>query len=115
MAGPERAGAMSAADTALEPLPPGPIVRNECGTLAVDIAPQAGGRIAQIAHDGLPWLRGHAAANAAAIAWGCYPMLPWAGRLRHGAFRFEGRDHRLPINLGAHAIHGIAFAVPWTV
>jgi aldose 1-epimerase len=49
------------------------------------------------------------------IAWGCYPMLPWAGRIRHGRFRFDGSEHQLPLNMPPHAIHGVAFAMPWRV
>lgn len=108
-------GVEAVRDAALAPLPPGPLLRIASGALVVDIAPRAGGRIAQVTHAGVPWLQGFDNAHAAAIAWGSYPMAPWAGRLRHGAFRFEGRDHRVAINLGRHAIHGVAFALPWHV
>jgi len=43
------------------------------------------------------------------LAWGSYPMVPWAGRIRHGRFRFDGEEYELPINFGAHAIHGVGF------
>jgi aldose 1-epimerase len=42
-------------------------------------------------------------------------MLPWAGRIRRGRFRFAGRDFQLPITLGAHAIHGVGFMLPWEI
>ena len=103
------------ADAALRPLAPGPLLRIGNGRLTVDVAPQAGGRIAQIAFDGVEWLCGHAKDNAAAIAWGSYPMLPWAGRIRCGRFEFEGRTYELPPSLGEHAIHGVGFVLPWTV
>jgi aldose 1-epimerase len=83
--------------------------------LVVDIAPAAGGRIAQITHRGVPWLVDEDAEHAAMIAWGSYPMVPWAGRIRHGRFHFQGQDYRLPPNLGGHAIHGVALAMPWKV
>lgn len=102
-------------DAALHPLAPGALVRIGSGPLRVDIAPDAGGRIAQIVHDGAEWLCGHADDNAAAIAWGSYPMLPWAGRIRRGEFSFQGQHCRLPPNLGAHAIHGVGFVLPWRV
>lgn len=100
---------------ALSPLAPGRLIRIARGPLAVDIAPQAGGRIAQITYDGIEWLVGHGPETAATIAWGCFPMVPWAGRIRHGKFGFEGRTHQLPLNLGGHAIHGVGFAMPWRV
>jgi aldose 1-epimerase len=102
-------------DAALRPLEPGPLIELSTRALRVQVAPGAGGRIAQITCDGLDWLCGHAPGNEAAIAWGCYPMLPWAGRLRHGQFRFDTRQIQLPVNLGAHAAHGIGFVLPWQV
>jgi len=45
--------------------------------------------------------------------WGCYPMAPWAGRTRHGRFRFAGRQYRLPINFAPHAIHGTVYDRSW--
>ncbi len=103
-----------AADAALRPLTPGPLIRLGGPVLALDVAPKAGGRIAQIHYRGMPWLVGHDEVPAA-IGWGCYPMLPWAGRIRNGRFRFGGDDYRLPPTLGTHAIHGVGFTSPWRV
>jgi galactose mutarotase-like enzyme len=47
------------------------------------------------------------------IMWGSYPFAPFAGRIREGRFRFDGRDVSLPINLAPHAIHGTVFQRPW--
>ncbi|MCB2223959.1 MAG: aldose epimerase [Actinobacteria bacterium] len=51
--------------------------------------------------------------SADPLGWGCYPMAPYAGRVRAGRFSFQGRTHRLPRNLGGHAIHGSVFLRPW--
>ncbi|MBS7458601.1 aldose epimerase [Coralloluteibacterium stylophorae] len=102
-------------DGALAPFAPGPTFVIAGGALEVEIAPEAGGRIAQIRHAGLEQLLGHGPGNEATIAWGCYPMLPWAGRIRNAAFDLDGAAHRLQANLGAHAIHGVGFALPWRV
>ncbi|WP_238346371.1 aldose epimerase [Luteimonas saliphila] len=97
-------------------MPPGPLLTIAAGDLSVDIAPQAGGRIAQIRCDGIEQLLGHGEHDATtAIGWGCYPMVPWCGRIRHGQFAFRGRRHLLPANLGGHAIHGVGFLMPWDV
>ena len=101
---------------ALAPLAPGPVLQIADGALAIEIAPEAGGRIAQIRWQGEPQLVGHGEQGGeAAIAWGCYPMVPWCGRVRRGRFRFDGQDYRLPANLGGHAIHGLGFVLPWQV
>lgn len=100
---------------AMAPLAPGPVLRMACGRMQVEVAPAAGGRIAQITRDGIAQLAGFDASNTAMIGWGCYPMLPWAGRVRNGAFEFGGEHHQLPLNMGAHAIHGVGFALPWRV
>jgi aldose 1-epimerase len=102
-------------DGALRPFPPGQLTRLACGPLQVDIAADAGGRIARISREGMEWLVGYDDANAAMIAWGCYPMLPWAGRIRRGRFVFEGRPYQLPANLQGHAIHGVGFGLPWQI
>jgi len=98
------------------PLPPGPLLTLAAGALEVDVAPAAGGRIAQIRVDGSGQLVGYGEhGSEAAIAWGCYPMLPWCGRIRDGRFRFDGADYQLPRNLGDHAIHGVGYLLPWAV
>jgi aldose 1-epimerase len=97
------------------PLAPGPLLRIGEGDLQVDIAPQAGGRIAQIRYQGVEQLVGPDDGFPAAIAWGCYPMLPWAGRIRDGRFAFGGRQWQLPANLRGHAIHGVSMWLPWQV
>lgn len=94
---------------------PGSVLRIEHGSLVVGIAAEAGGRLAQVTFAGEEWLAGYSAANAAMIAWGCYPMLPWAGRVRGGRFVFDGTAVQLATNLGDTAIHGVGFALPWRV
>ncbi|MGH8060935.1 MAG: aldose epimerase [Pseudoxanthomonas sp.] len=100
---------------AMAPFAPGPLIRLSRGNLQGDIAPQAGGRIAQITHSGIEQLAGFDESNTAMIGWGCYPMLPWAGRVRQGRFEFGGQHHQLSRNMGAHSIHGVGFAMPWQV
>lgn len=100
----------------LSQLPPGSLLGIGSGALSLDIAPEAGGRIAQIRCDGIEQLLGHGEHGATtAISWGCYPMLPWCGRIRHGRFAFDGRSYALPVNLGPHAIHGVGYMMPWQV
>ncbi|WP_426803909.1 aldose epimerase [Stenotrophomonas sp. SrG] len=102
-------------DDAQAPLPAGHLHWLRAGELEVALAPEAGGRIARIRHEGVEWLVDEQEGGAAAIAWGCYPMVPWAGRIRHGRFNFDGRAYALPTNFGGHAIHGVGFALPWQI
>lgn len=74
----------------------------------IDVA--RGGRIASLRVYGEELLAG---ADDDPLAGGSYPLAPWAGRLRHGRFRFDGREYRLPCNPGPHAIHGTVSGQPW--
>lgn len=96
-------------------LAPGPLIRIGSGPLSVEIAPAAGGRIAQVTYAGIEQLVGHGAGRTTSMMWGSFPMVPWAGRIRHGRFAFQGVRHQLPINLDDHAAHGVAFEMPWRV
>ena len=49
------------------------------------------------------------------LTWGCYPMVPYAGRVRTGVVRFNNVDYQLPLTLPPHAAHGTVFAQSWTV
>ncbi|MFW2334479.1 aldose 1-epimerase [Ilumatobacter sp.] len=84
------------------------------GRIDVDVDRLAGGRVAQIRVGGVPLLIGPGEAGSSAIAWGAYPMVPWAGRIRRGQFDFDGKRHHLPINHGDHAMHGVGLAMPWS-
>ena len=102
------------------------------GHAEAEVDVDAGGRIAQLEVRGQRLLidpdsaeanpDGHR--NPDSTGWGCYPMAPWAGRVRNGLFRFLGTEHELPSNHqdGAgtdparrHAIHGTVFHRPWTI
>ncbi|HTG42806.1 MAG TPA: hypothetical protein VK697_14450, partial [Methylomirabilota bacterium] len=78
--------------------------------LEVDFA--AGGRMASLIVDGSDLL---ARTGSGALYWGCYPMVPFPGRIRDGTFVFDGRRIELPRNLPPHAIHGTVMDRPWTV
>ncbi len=74
---------------------------------------ERGGRLASLEVDGLQLLLAHPAAGS--MQWGSYPMVPWAGRVRDGRFRFGGQTHQLPLNLPPHSAHGVGFTSAWTV
>jgi aldose 1-epimerase len=82
------------------------------GDARLRIATGAGGRLAGLRVNGLDLLgRG----GPGLYHWGCYPMAPFAGRIRRGRLTWQGRTHQLPITYGPHAIHGVTVDRPWTV
>lgn len=89
------------------------MIEMEAGDAFVTVAPTDGGRIAQIQVGELALLKDDRSGGP--MTWGSYPMAPWAGRVRHGRFEFDGRTHQLPRNLEPHAIHGTVFTSEWEV
>lgn len=119
------------------------------GTTSVRAAvdTDAGGRIAQVTierdDDTADLLaRPPAGTTAWSSGWGSFAMAPWAGRIRHGRFRFLDDDVRLEVNHGdgtgtgggpihppvsipdgpvdgqhrlRHSIHGTTFFRTWTI
>lgn len=87
---------------------------NDPHDVRVVVAPAAGGRTAQITVDGRALLVDGDSSSHPSM-WGLFPMVPWAGRVRHGRFVFDGVGYQLPVNLPPHAIHGTGFDRPWRV
>jgi aldose 1-epimerase len=84
-------------------------------TLAADgveavIDLEAGGRLASFVVDGYELL---VTEGVGPTAWGSFPMVPYAGRVRDGWFEFRGRRWDLPMHLPPHAIHGTVLDRPW--
>ena len=53
--------------------------------------------------------------GAETLAWGCYPMAPWVGRLESARVPWQGRPVAVPADHGRHAIHGLVHSSPWAV
>ncbi len=70
----------------------------------------AGGRVASFVVDGRELL---VTEGFGPIAWGSFPMVPFAGRVREGRFTFRGRRYDLPITMPPHAIHGTVLDRRW--
>lgn len=78
---------------------------------SIEVDPEAGGRLSSLVIAGHELL---VARTPDPLDWGCYPLVPFAGRVRGGKLHFENRTTPLPLGLGAHAIHGFGFISPWT-
>jgi aldose 1-epimerase len=84
----------------------------EAGDARLTVSAANGGRFSSLVVDGQELL---VTEGFGPIQWGCYPMVPFAGRIRHGRFTFRGRDVVLPINMAPHAIHGTVLDRAWTI
>lgn len=82
------------------------------GRASCTVAPAHGARLAQLTIDDHPMLVDR---HDDSLGWGCYPMVPYAGRVRNGQLSFHGQLHELPRRLPPHAIHGTVFEKEWTL
>ena len=85
------------------------VVLTQPGVRAV-LDPVHGGRLASLTVHGHELL---VASGAGPTEWGCFPMVPWAGRVGNGRFEWSDRVHHLPLYLPPHALHGTVFSTPW--
>jgi aldose 1-epimerase len=81
------------------------------------IDPVDGGRLVSLVIAGAERILPKARARAVepALYWGCYPMVPWAGRLSDGRIPTNDGEVRLEPNLPPSAIHGLGFDKSWTI
>ncbi|MER6179394.1 aldose 1-epimerase [Streptomyces sp. NPDC001652] len=78
------------------------------GDAEVTVLPGNGGRIGGLRVGGTELLR-------QGERFGCFPMVPWCGRIRDGRFRDGATVHQMPLNSPPHAIHGTARDGAWRV
>jgi aldose 1-epimerase len=89
-------------------------IGDEVNGLAVDT--EAGGRICSLVLRGRERILSLPAHGVEpSIAWGCYLMAPFVGRVKGASIDWAGRTIGLRRNHGRHSIHGAAFDAAWTV
>jgi aldose 1-epimerase len=84
----------------------------QAGEARVQIDEHVGGRIAALQIGELEVLLPR---KENPLSWGCYPMAPWASRVRNGRFDHAGNTVQLPLRMPPHAIHGTVFDTSWRV
>lgn len=89
-------------------------IRSPSGRLSARVSPRRGGRLAALRFDGLPVIV-EGTGDDDPLAWGCYPMVPYCGRVRDAVLRVDDRTCTLPRNAPPHAIHGTVHDSVWTI
>jgi aldose 1-epimerase len=88
------------------------------GNLRLALRPDLGGAVAGLWLDGLAVLRSSEPGDLATSRLsGCYPLVPYSGRLGYRRFRWQGHDHTTAANFddNPHSAHGVAWQRPWSV
>jgi len=91
------------------------VVHLETANTHATVHPSSGGRIGGLVVNGRQML---VDSGANTLDWGCYPMVPFAGRLRDARLTFRGESFDFPANDAperSHALHGTLFDVAWNV
>ena len=81
-------------------------VRLAAGDAELTVHPENGCRIGSLRVGGTELLR-------QGDKYGCFPMVPWCGRIALGQFRNGGELHQMPVNAAPHAIHGTGRNLRW--
>jgi aldose 1-epimerase len=86
------------------------------GDVTLTVDPECGGRWTSLLIGDLELLgRGDAEGVPPEVLSGCFPMAPFAGRVKEGRLDFRGTTSWLPITAPPHAVHGTVYDVPWEV
>ncbi|MFB6614386.1 aldose 1-epimerase [Streptomyces sp. NPDC085524] len=78
----------------------------KAGGAEVTVDQENGCRVSSLRIDGTELLR-------QGSHYGCFPMVPWCGRIENGRFRDGAALHQMPVNHPPHALHGFARDAPW--
>lgn len=90
------------------------MIELSAGDACASVSAVDGGRVAALAVRGESLLvTGDSSRDP--MVWGCYPMVPFAGRIRNARFVHDGRTVQLVPNHPPHAIHGTGFLQRWDV
>lgn len=80
--------------------------------LSVTIYKDDGCRITNLIFKDVELLRQHTP-DKKAFQYGCFPMVPWVGRLKNGEFNVKDKSYFLYQNKGKNAMHGMAHFFDW--
>ncbi|NUU68303.1 aldose 1-epimerase [Enterobacteriaceae bacterium BIT-l23] len=96
------------------PGPTGDSVLLKKGDIHIRVYPHDGARITSLQAFGYEVLR-QWGPQRKAFQYGCFPMVPWAGRLGYATLNVGGQSYTLPANKSPHALHGMACYSSWEI
>ena len=93
------------------------MIELNCGEIFLRIDATDGGRLVSLIVGGVERIlpRAKARATSPPLYWGCYPMVPWPGRLADGRIPTSDGEVRIEPNLPPSAIHGLGFDKRWAI
>jgi aldose 1-epimerase len=100
-----------------EPAPSRWRPRLACADLELDLSPGLGGAVLAFRKAGLDLLRPTPSSPVDVLQTACFPLVPYANRIRDGRFSAGGRVADLPPNLAGqrHPLHGDGWRGAWEV
>jgi len=96
------------------PGPLGDVVSLKKGNVSLQVYPRDGARITSLNAFGYEVLR-QWEPQRKAFQYGCFPMVPWAGRLGYATLNVGEQRYTLPANKPPHALHGMACYSSWEI
>jgi aldose 1-epimerase len=92
------------------------VIRLEAGDWRAELEPRLGGAVLSLTFRGRPILRPTPEGADDPLQTACFPLVPYANRIRRGRFRFDGQAHDIGATPGfePHALHGVGWRTAWT-
>lgn len=86
------------------------------GALEAALSPSLGGALLWFAADGADLLRRTPDGATDPLETASFALVPYANRIAHGCFTFDGVTCQLPLNFGdhPHSLHGFGWQTGWT-
>lgn len=87
------------------------------GDWEMTLRPALGGAIASLTLGGRDVLRPTAGGETDPLFSACFPLVPYANRIDHGRFKFDGREVQLTPTprFEPHVLHGTGWLAPWVL
>ncbi|MFZ2995140.1 aldose 1-epimerase [Sphingobium sp.] len=91
------------------------MIKLKAGALEAALSPDMGGALLWLTSGGIDLLQRAPGDGHDPLLTASFPLVPYANRIAHGRFTFDGQSHKLPRNFGdhPHSIHGNGWQSKW--